>query len=388
MLLLPASLDKLAKQFKVEIFKDIFPYSFVTPDNLSYVGSVPAYEYFNSDKVSHVDYAKYCERFTERKWSTKSETISYCYLDCEVLYKVLETFATDIFISFKVNVSNCPTLPSLAFKIFRTHYLPKGIRIPILSNQIFDDISNAYYGGHVDMYIPKGENLFHYDVNSLYPAVIKMFKYPVGLLCYFNGDISKISDYSNIYYKYLGFFKVRVTAPSITHPILPIKRDNTTIYGEGTWEGWYYSDELANAVKYGYTYEIISGYLFHSEDIFSDYVAKMYQMKEESAKDSPNYLISKLLMNSLYGRFGMAQTNVTHELVKTNKLSDAIDKIGLHNIKNDLYQFLFWVVFILLIKSWHIIIYYIKYYLIPFTTVDIKIFVALLSVKNKRSNRK
>ena len=42
----------------------------------------------------------------------------------------------------------------------------------------------------------------------------------------------------------------------------------------------------------------------------------MYKMKEESAKDSPDYMVSKLLMNSLYGRFGMDDVKIAHELIK------------------------------------------------------------------------
>lgn len=285
-LLLPSSLEKLAKQFKVPNLKGIFPYSFVNENSLNYVGTIPSYNYFDSNKVSQTDYNQYSlyGRFTNNTWNMKDESLLYCSLDCEVLYNVIETFGTFIFSQFRVNISSTPTLPSLAFKIFRTHYLPKGIRIPTLSGEIFSDISNAYYGGHVDMYIPKNPTntkLFHYDINSLYPAVMSQFKYPVTLIGFFNGDISLMDDYSNMYTKYLGYFKVRITAPSINHPILPIKRDNTTIYGEGTWEGWYYSEELNNATKYGYTYKVLAGYLFDSEDIFGDYVAKMYQMKEE-----------------------------------------------------------------------------------------------------------
>nr|YP_009690403.1 DNA polymerase family B [Coniferiporia sulphurascens]QEG57183.1 DNA polymerase family B [Coniferiporia sulphurascens] len=97
---------------------------------------------------------------------------------------------------------------------------------------------------------------------------------------------TKMDSYKTIFNNSLGVFNVRTTAPSIPNPILPFKQNNTTVYGEGSWTGWYFSEELVNATKYGYTYEILSGYLFDSEDIFSGYVNKMYQMKEEASKDS------------------------------------------------------------------------------------------------------
>nr|GFD00286.1 RNA polymerase, mitochondrial [Tanacetum cinerariifolium] len=38
----------------------------------------------------------------------------------------------------------------------------------------------GYYGGHADAYIPFGENLYYYDVNSLYPFVMKEYPMPRG----------------------------------------------------------------------------------------------------------------------------------------------------------------------------------------------------------------
>ena len=42
-------------------------------------------------------------------------------------------------------------------------------------------IRRAYYGGHTDTYKPYGEDLYYYDVNSLYPFVMKEFPMPGGV---------------------------------------------------------------------------------------------------------------------------------------------------------------------------------------------------------------
>lgn len=55
---------------------------------------------------------------------------------------------------FNVNVSSVSTLPGLAFKIFRSKFLPKNIDLPVLTGKVYEDISKAFYGGHVDMYMP------------------------------------------------------------------------------------------------------------------------------------------------------------------------------------------------------------------------------------------
>ena len=68
-----------------------------------------------------------------------------------------------------------------------------------------------------------------------------------------------------------------------------------------------FSEEINNAIKYGYKFKIIRGYLFESANIFKEYMPQSgglrpYEIKQSKSKDDPMYLISKLLLNSLYGR--------------------------------------------------------------------------------------
>lgn len=114
------------------------------------------------------------------------------------------------------------------------------------------------------------------------------------------GDIRYINEYKQLYENTLGIYNVRVTAPQdIKHPILPFKNKYSTLFPTGTWEGMYCSEELKNAEKYGYKFDILSGYLFTSADLLSSYVNTLYQFKESSDKSSAMYLIAKILMNSL-----------------------------------------------------------------------------------------
>ena len=50
LLLLPSSLASLAKSFGFED-KGLFPYTFPNKNNLSYIGKVPKYKYFDHKKV-------------------------------------------------------------------------------------------------------------------------------------------------------------------------------------------------------------------------------------------------------------------------------------------------------------------------------------------------
>ena len=86
-----------------------------------------------------------------------------------------------------------------------------------ISGKIDKDIRLGYTGGAVDMYLPLGENIHVYDVNSLYPNVMKNNPYPVGNPIYFNGDILKDTP------KAFGFFYCKIIAPdNLLHPILQL----------------------------------------------------------------------------------------------------------------------------------------------------------------------
>jgi len=80
---------------------------------------------------------------------------------------------------YKVDIENCMTLSSLAMNIYRMNYYDPNlfpIHIPSRNEDRF--IRRGYYGGHADTYKPYGENLYYYDVNSLYPYIMKTFPMP------------------------------------------------------------------------------------------------------------------------------------------------------------------------------------------------------------------
>ena len=99
-----------------------------------------------------------------------------------------------------------------------------------------------------------------------------------------------------------------------------------TIAGLGTWAGWITSYEYDKAIDLGYKIEILKGYSFARKIIFKEYVDKLYQLRLEYTKDNPMNLIAKLLMNSLYGKFGMKSESNSVELFNMNSKSDS-DKL-------------------------------------------------------------
>jgi len=303
-LLLLSSLEKLAKSFNVETKKGIFPY-FLT--DLNYKGNFPDYKYFNTNKLSLKDYNKATEEFDSiAPWNFKKESIDYIYKDVKCLYEVLMKFSSLIYNQFNINISKYPTTPSLSFAIYRSHYLPED-QIPMITGKIKNDIKESYTGGSTDMYIPqihKAKKIYAYDVNALYPYVMSKFDFPIGDPVYFEGE--DLIDYKTKF----GFFYVDIVTPlDLKHPILQIhhktKDGIRTISPLGKFSGWFFSEELKNAEKFGYNYKILRGYIFDRGNIFKDFVEKLYNLRTSYPKSHPLNYLCKILLNSLYGRFGM-----------------------------------------------------------------------------------
>jgi hypothetical protein len=69
------------------------------------------------------------------------------------------------------------------------------------------------------------------------------------------------------------------------------------------------------------------------EKIYLKNILQIYiKLINSSNKDDPMYLISKLLMNSLYGRFGMNEILFTHEIIDEIKLNYYIEKYSINEI--------------------------------------------------------
>jgi hypothetical protein len=214
---------------------------------------------------------------------------------------------------YRVDVHKYPTLPSLAFAIYRSNFLGD-FKIPIISGKLYNFFHRGYTGGSVDVYKPYGKNVYRYDVNSLYPYVMKEFPVPVGNPTFFEGDVLNFKD------RPFGVFEAKVEAPKdVKIPLLQkrmkVNGSISTISPAGNWEGVYFSEELYNAINHGYKIKVLRGFLFDKELIFSEYVQSLYSIKENSKKGSPEYIISKILLNSLYGRFGMNPEIELHEIV-------------------------------------------------------------------------
>lgn len=320
--LLPNNLRDLAKSFEVETQKGNFPYDFVNENNLDYIGSLPHYEYYIFNK----DYSfnNYLKELINSKWCLRSEIFKYLENDLKSLYKILNSFNKMVHDEFSLNIINKISILSLALNIFTSNFM-KHNNIKVIKGKDHKDIRNAYYGGRVDVFKLEGDNLYYYDVNSLYPYSI-LNDMPVG-----NPVYTTNTNLKDLF----GFVYADIKTPDdLFNPVLPYRtEDGLLINSLGSWSGWYFIEELKQVEKFGYTINVKYGYTFErGKDVFTEYVSLCYLHKKIS-KDALKSMY-KLLLNSLYERIGMNEIHDRTIVLNDNELNDYLTKYHVKSIFN------------------------------------------------------
>jgi hypothetical protein len=231
---------------------------------------------------------------------------------------------------------------------------------------------DSFFGGRVEVFkmvVNDGSQMNYEDITSLYPYINATKKYPVG-----HPDIilSNFGDYETICDRFFGFIKCTILPPEQLYiPVLPGKygsdkkllftlcrtcaeernpEKRCTHSGEqraltGTW----FIEEVKTAVNKGYKILDVFG-VYHfpttSTELFADYIRLFYKLKLTSSgippqckteQDLEAYIdevwkrekiklnkedfennpgmrqLSKLLINSLWGKFGLRRNLPSHQ---------------------------------------------------------------------------
>ena len=134
---------------------------------------------------------------------------------------------------------------------------------------------------------------------------------PVGVT-----NLSSLNDF-------FGFVYCTVTTPEdLTNPILP-RRENvngrdTITLSRGTWDGWYFSEELKYAVTQGYIVTPQTGIQFNrGKGVFNSYIEHFFNLKKKAIGVSR--VFANTILNCLYGRWGMADRAEHMRIIERGK---------------------------------------------------------------------
>ena len=338
-----------------EMKKGYFPYTFNTDENQNYIGQIPPIEYYNPDEMmedKRKDFMEWYNKQNEYVYNFKKELDGYCCSDVDILKRSMEIYIDEGIALNGLNPIKCSTIASYAMKVYRTNYLKKDA-ICVLKKDEYDFCKRGFFGGRTEVFqlhkkfeksdVEKGKYIDYADIQSLYPSVQYYDQLPCG-----KPKWEEDVEYSKEYLEnHFGYYEVDIVCPKNIHiPLLPEKKDmklNFDLVNKN--KAVYTSIELLRAIEIGYEIKKIYKVLYfdRSDDLFKGYVRNFLKIKAECSgydgDDIDEYiqryydacgvllekekikankgkkLLAKILLNSLWGKFGQKDNMPTTEYI-------------------------------------------------------------------------
>lgn len=253
----------------------------------------------------NIDYKKH----RELNHKLTDDEIAYIRNDVEIMSRALK-------IMFDENLTKM-TIGSNALTNYKEINTNFNTYFPKLTYEIDKDIRKSYKGGFTylnEIYKEKitGKGIV-LDVNSLYPSVMKNEKLPFGEPIFFEGEYQK----DLLYPLYVQSFSCIFELKKGKIPTIQIKNNLAFIPNEYIKSS---NDDIVTLTLTNVDLDLFfenydvreltfhSGWKFRAvKGLFSSYI-DIWSTKKIEAKKNDNsalYRISKLMLNSLYGKFGL-----------------------------------------------------------------------------------
>jgi hypothetical protein len=282
------------------------PVVFIKYENKKIKSTIEFLDSFNYFKTSLRNIAKMLklEKYADEeymleplKWNEyiKNNGKELCHRDVLIEYELYKYMLSQSDIIWQISAA------SSSMTTFLDKFLQRPISIP---KQINQEAIKSYRGGRTELYIKSNEflHLRSYDINSLYPYAMIKHKYSIK---YLDDDLSdlvenirneKFNYLLNINYEYKKAKPQRL-------PILIFSEKHKKLiesyHGENIWIT---GREYLYLIESGADVQVFSGHRFKNAYVFIEYVSYFYEKKSHST--GPAKLFFKLMLNSLYGKFG------------------------------------------------------------------------------------
>ena len=241
---------------------------------------------YKKDEIGYDKFEKECRQFH------MEEIIQYAIMDCKYLYEMVAAFIFENGLNLTLAGSSLKAWQKLT-----------GIKPPKTTAEFYDAVKPHYYGGRTQAFCTGVHlNVSYFDINSAYPYAMK-HSHPYG-------DYYDTINDANIYNVLPTDF---VTLNCRSKGALPYP----------TKEGLQFFDDDEIRTYNVTGHEIVAALATNTiDDIscvtvkrfaqfisFNKYVDYYYNRKQKEVKNSAKYWIAKLMLNSLYGKFGANPRN-------------------------------------------------------------------------------
>lgn len=225
----------------------------------------------------------------------------------------------------KYNLTDYLTIGSNCLHAYRRGRHDFDKLFPYFDDKLDNELRSAYMGGwcylnpDYEDKILSNVNGYVYDVNSLYPFVMKAFSYPFGNPRIITDDIE--NHMTGLYIiKFKAAFELKengfpflksetMGAEYMKESVFPIELTLCNVDFELFTENYYITD-----------FEPIKLYKFRdAKRLFDDYINHWYNIKKNASSKSER-AISKLFLNNLGGKFGTKRTGTIKNMEIRNNI--------------------------------------------------------------------
>lgn len=249
--------------------------------------------------------------------STDEDVSEYCKRDVLIIVKLVERWFA---LCRRHRLGGAAlTAGGQAFRAYRHRFMQAKIyihnNVPVLRLE-----RKAYFGGRTECFfvgtLPPGRYAM-LDVNSMYPYVMREMPYPCRLKWHFRGG--SVEDLKGMVADHAVVARVRL---STDRPVFPYRQGYyRTLFPVGEFWTVLTTPELQRALDGGEITHVAEVALYDRAILFRHYVDELYRLRMELAASDPLWSrLVKVLLNSLYGKFGqrseiwVAKPNVEHFL--------------------------------------------------------------------------
>ena len=230
------------------------------------------------------------------KFAKDFTSVKYCRRDTEIVWRfvahMLQRYEAD-------DLKLKSTLPSMALQLFKAKFCPILPTVEEFRRQFY---RQGYYGGRVEVYRfkPVLGPVHHYDVNSLFPTQMRDAVFP---------DVDRWTETTTMDLGHEGMAEVTIRVPFTRYPPLPMRYDGELVYPTGMLRGAWAYPELRAAEQEGCRIQSVHRAIEHralAASPFKGFVEYCYGQRLQATHELDR-VYWKLMMNSLYGKFGQKE---------------------------------------------------------------------------------
>lgn len=233
---------------------------------------------------------------------------AYCRRDVEILHSLWQWWYQ--FIEDHDCGAWGVTLPSQAFHSFRHRFLKQRVWIHTDEGALQLE-RDSYHGGRTECF-QAGQfdqsTYYKLDVNSMYPFCMWGFEVPLDL----RGHSHKFS-HKALRYRLQRYCVIARVQLNCSTPYFPHRTPEGMVYPVGRFQTVLTTPELRVAEEKGWIEILYEGAWYKKGLLFRPYVDYWYPLKTQYKEEGAGvqYEMTKLMLNSLYGKFGQQRSEVT-----------------------------------------------------------------------------